>query len=423
MLGSCFILSLVSDVSLGLSLLSVGVFSIVGFMGFDLSVEFEALVINPVSFMMWLVFMFSFSLVMFKVWEYICDLSFVSDFRIFGYFLQGLFLGDAIYWFSVIFFSVSSWVMLFIGFESVLWGLIMVILYSSGYQERLFSCKVLMLFTAIFSIPLLMMVMSLYNMGVYEEVWSMSGVNMGVVMLFIVSLAFMVKVPVYGFHQWLPIVHVEAPVSGSMVLAGVLIKTGVLGLILIVSSLAGLDSWLFGWFSLGVLVSLVKMLMSTDFKVVVAYSSIVHMGCLILGLFFSGVSVVMSSILILVFHSFVSVSLFWLVGYFSEFCFSRSFMVLKGVLIWGGFSMVVIFYLLVLNSGFPSGGGFWGELGVFYSILFSSELYLFSVFVLIFFSVVVNFEVIMVLSSSVSRKISIFSGSMIGLGVLLEILK
>jgi NADH-ubiquinone oxidoreductase chain 4 len=95
-------------------------------------------------------------------------------------------------------------------------------------------------------------------------------------------LAFLIKLPVFGFHLWLTKAHVEAPVIGSMILAGLLLKLGVYGVIRILRILGGnnscrIPSFFFFWGLVSMIVVSMICFRSIDLKILVAYSSVVHM--------------------------------------------------------------------------------------------------------------------------------------------------
>jgi len=133
------------------------------------------------------------------------------------------------------FFSVRRGLRFYILFElSLLPTLGMVLLY--GYQpEKLRAGGHLLLYTALSSLPLLLL---LINLPPYFSFWgNAEAVGGGAAIA--LTLAFIVKRPMYGVHLWLPKAHVEAPVAGRMALAGILLKLGSFGLYLVLPHAAG----------------------------------------------------------------------------------------------------------------------------------------------------------------------------------------
>jgi len=87
--------------------------------------------------------------------------------------------------------------------------------------------------------------------------------------------SFIVKFPIFGFHYWLPVAHVEASTIGSIILAGVLLKLGSVGLLYIVRYIKFIVK--FHWLSLGVIIVILIILSLRDLKIIIAYSSVAHM--------------------------------------------------------------------------------------------------------------------------------------------------
>jgi len=132
-------------------------------------------------------------------------------------------------------------------------------------------------------------------------------------------LSFASKIPVFPFHIWLPEAHVEAPTVGSVLLAGILLKLGVYGLIRFNLTLFPEASIFFSPFvyllcTLGVLYGSFTATRQTDLKRMIAYSSVAHMNLVTLGIFSFNVIGLEGALLQSISHGFVSSALFFLIG-------------------------------------------------------------------------------------------------------------
>jgi len=186
-------------------------------------------------------------------------------------------------------------------------------------------------------------------------------VGLDYVFIFVIRLvlsgAFLVKLPIFLTHLWLPKAHVEAPVAGSIILAGVLLKLGgyglfrllvvcELGLFLTRRVLIGLS--LFGMLYVGFICCRLN-----DFKALVAYSSVAHMALVISGIYSYYVWGYNGSLMIIISHGISSSGLFCIVNMYYERLGRRSFFLNKGLILVLPIFSMIIFMLCAANISAP----------------------------------------------------------------------
>jgi NADH-quinone oxidoreductase subunit M len=187
------------------------------------------------------------------------------------------------------------------------------------------------------------------------------------VTIFLALLAgFAVKVPIVPLHTWLPLAHVEAPTGGSVDLAGVLLKIGIYGFLrfslpMLPNATAIAAPWLFGLGVAGIIYGALVALVQTDLKRLVAYSSVSHMGYVVMGLFALTPVAVEGANLQLVNHGLASAGLFAIVGMLYERFHTRNIASLGGIATKAPW-LTVFFILFTFSSiGLPGLNGFVGE--------------------------------------------------------------
>nr|UZC55336.1 NADH dehydrogenase subunit 4 [Cottus cognatus] len=148
-------------------------------------------------------------------------------------------------------------------------------------------------------------------------------------------LAFLVKMPLYGVHLWLPKAHVEAPIAGSMILAAVLLKLGGYGMMRMVVMLEPLTkelSYPFIVFALwGVIMTGLICLRQTDLKSLIAYSSVSHMGLIVGGILIQTPWGFSGALILMIAHGLASSALFCLANTSYERTHSRTMMLARGL--------------------------------------------------------------------------------------------
>ena len=240
----------------------------------------------------------------------------------------------------------------------------MVLLY--GYQpEKLRAGGHLLLYTALRSLPLLLLLISLPP---FFSVWEGRQVQGGAAAL-AMTIAFIVKRPMYGVHLWLPKAHVEAPVVGSIALAGVLLKLGSFGLFLVLPHTRGRVLLLYLLLSVwGSVVCGALCLRQWDIKRLVAYSSVVHMGVVGVGLLVGRELGRGAALIIVVGHGVCSPMIFRYAYYLYRSTHRRLLTRCRGGLA-GPVMRFVFFLLIAVNMGVPPFINLWSEVAIFTALL------------------------------------------------------
>lgn len=266
-----------------------------------------------------------------------------------------------------------------------------------GGKERIYAAVKFFLYTMAGS---LLMLIAILWLGYYastlpggyfttnlQKLYAISpGIPMGIqVWMFLAfALSFAIKVPLFPLHTWLPDAHVQAPTAGSVILAGVLLKMGTYGLIRFCLPLFPLASFQFTPLLatlsvIGIVYGALVAMVQTDVKKLVAYSSVSHLGFVVLGIFSMTEEGIQGAMIQMINHGLSTGALFLLVGMIYDRRHTRE------ISQFGGLAKVMpvfstIFMIVTFSSiGLPGLNGFVGEflilLGSFNSIFLGSYWY------------------------------------------------
>jgi NADH-quinone oxidoreductase subunit M len=246
-----------------------------------------------------------------------------------------------------------------------------------GGARRIYAAVKFVLYTMVGSVLMLVAILALYYQhgaatGLFTfdlptvARWVMPSGPGQTLMFLAFALAFAIKVPMFPFHTWLPDAHVEAPTAGSVILAGVLLKMGTYGFLRFCLPLFPDASLTFGPLILalsivGILYGAWVCTVQPDIKKLVAYSSVSHLGFVMLGIFTLTPQGVVGGIVQMVSHGLSTGALFLLVGMIYERRHTRLIVDFGGL--WGVMpAFSAVFLVAVLSSvGLPGLNGFVGE--------------------------------------------------------------
>nr|YP_010180055.1 NADH dehydrogenase subunit 4 [Anisopteromalus calandrae]QUX32901.1 NADH dehydrogenase subunit 4 [Anisopteromalus calandrae] len=258
-------------------------------------------------------------------------------------------------------FSSVNYFMFYLYFEISLLPTFLLIM-GWGYQpERISASMFMLLYTLFASLPMMLIIFILYDL--------MNSLNYMIIMnkllnfgwmeeliYFYMIFAFLVKIPAYTLHFWLPKAHVEAPIAGSMILAGVMLKLGGYGLMRSMLMMLNYSIMMNYFMIINALLGMITLslvcLRQYDMKVLVAYSSVVHMGMMMCGMMSMMTWGFLGGFMMMFAHGLCSSALFILVNYLYIRTKSRNLYINKGMMMF--FPSMSMWWFMICSCNMSS---------------------------------------------------------------------
>nr|ARH53800.1 NADH dehydrogenase subunit 4 [Curculio elephas] len=366
------------------------IFFILSFM-FMCKVGFFHLLVSYLSYNFG-VDLLSYSLILLSFW--ICSLMILAS--------ENLYKNNY-YWELFLFMIVMLMISLFIAFSSMNFFLfylffevsliptLFLIIGWGNQPERLSAGIYLLFYTLLASLPMMVALFNLYKSSLSLEFYFINSSN-SFLMYMCLNMVFFIKIPMFFVHLWLPKAHVEASISGSMILAGVMLKLGGYGLFRVMKLFLEISmkiNIIFISISLvgGFIISLICVRQS-DMKMLIAYSSVSHMGLVLSGILTLNSWGYWGALVLMLAHGLCSSGLFCLANMSYERTHSRSIYLNKGFMNLMPSLSLWWFLLCSSNMSAPPSLNLLGELLLINSLSIYSKFSMIFLFMLVFYSAV-----------------------------------
>lgn len=259
----------------------------------------------------------------------------------------------------------------FLAFESLLIPMIIMIALWGSKNNRQAN-NYLIFYTMVSAIPMLLSILYLkahsFDTTIFALQNSLNALSLfeKVVIWLSFFFAFAVKTPMVPVHIWLPKTHVDAPTVGSVILAGVLLKVGLIGILRFLFPLFPVLSHFFAPYvtaiaTIGVIYASLITLRQIDAKRIIAYSSVAHMNMAMVSLFSFNVVGLYSTVYLMLSHGLIASGLFFLVGFLYNRFHVRSIYYYSGLATCMPVAAIYFFLFTLANMAFPLTSGFIGE--------------------------------------------------------------
>lgn len=273
----------------------------------------------------------------------------------------------------------------FIFFELTLIPIYLLMIRFGSKERKIRAAYLIVLYTFFGSIFLffnILIIFSKIGSTDYSDLFYISNffsLNMQLYLWLFFFIAFIVKIPTFPFHIWLPEAHVEAPTLGSVILAALMLKLGLYGIIkfnlLMLANITDFVRYYVYFFSLiSIFLSGFISIRQTDIKKIIAYSSIGHMNLILLGLYTLSLETFEGCIFQMFNHGLISAGLFFCIGFLYDRYYTRSFSFYGGLVIICPLTAFFFFLFILSNISFPLTNSFIAEFLIYAGMYNKSDI-------------------------------------------------
>ena len=288
-------------------------------------------------------------------------------------------------------FSSLNLFVFYVFFEIRLIPTLFLIIGWGNQPERISAGVYLLFYTLLVSLPIIRALAYLYKNSYSLDFYFFESLNRFFIYICI-NFVFFVKIPIYMIHLWLPKAHVEAPISGSIILAGVMLKLGGYGLLRVIKifiEIATQINFIIVIISLigGIIISIICV-RQRDIKILIAYSSVSHIGMALAGVITINMWGFWGALILILGHGLCSSGLFCLANFLYERSHSRRIYLNKGIINIIPSLSLWWFLLCSSNMAAPPSLNLLGEILLINSISIYRKLSIFCLFFIVFYRAV-----------------------------------